>query len=362
VFKSKHLRIVAGMTVATFITVPLIDYQFKVFAKAYFTTDGVTAGDELSHFFGLFYTATGVIAAITQFGFAGRALERFGVVTSLLVLPASLLLGSIGTIGARLVQQVSMLFPLAVFSKGAENAFRYSIYDATMQVIYTPVPSHVRGRAKTFIDGILKPWAGGIAGGIITLTVGVMALEVEFLSFVAFGLILLWIGLVLAIGREYVAQLLQTLRKRRLDFSQNALEINDEVTVNILRKTLADPDPSNVRNALALAPRVVGHDLSDDVVRLLKADEADLRRRALVILGQQQSMRYANELQACFEDDEPEVRAEVRAFCRIVGEPAIRVVQGHLKSPHAEVRAAAVASLIRLGGREGILLSAELLM
>ncbi len=360
VFQSKHLKIIAGMTVATFITVPLVDYQFKVMAKDFYTSGGVTSQDGLTHFFGLFYTLTGVVAAVTQFGFTGRILERFGVVTSLMVLPVSLLIGTVGTITARLLQQAAWMFPLAVYAKGAENSFRYSIYDATMQVIYTPVPGHVRGRAKTFIDGILKPWSQAFAGVFMAVVVTGLALDLSILSYMAFALVLAWCGLVLAIRREYVAQLLETLRKRRLDFSQGALSISDEQTVSVLRAALRHDDLAKVRNALALAPRVEGHDLSDDAVHLLKRDEAEVRRRALLILAKGQSMRFAHAIQDMFEDEDPAVRAEaVRAFCAVVGEPAIRVVQGHLLADSAQVRGAAVASLIKHGGLEGILLSAE---
>jgi len=359
VFRSKHLKIIAGMTVATFITVPLVDYTFKVLVKGHFTDpSGAVMRDELTAFMGMFYTLTGVVAAIVQFGFASRLLERFGVVTSLLVLPVSLCVGSVTMIFA--AAGSAFAFIVGVATKGAENSFRYSINDATMQVIYTPVPGHVRGRAKTFIDGILKPWAGGIAGGAIVLFTGPLALPVKQLSYVSAALTLVWLSLVLAIGREYVAQLLNTLRRRRLDFSEDDLSITDENTVEILRRTLRAEDAAEVRNAAELATRVENHDLTPDIVALLERDESDLRVRALKLLGAKGSMRYSEQVQACFSDDSPEVVASaIRAFCAIVGEPALRVVARFLENDSALVRGAAVASLIKHGGLEGILVSAE---
>src|SRR5690606_37630511 len=106
VFKSKHLKLIAAMTVATFITVPLVDYQFKVIAKEHFQ-----AVDEYSAFMGVFYSASGLVAALMQLGLTGRLLERFGVVVSLLILPLFLLAGSTGMV-------IGMsAFYLAVFSK-----------------------------------------------------------------------------------------------------------------------------------------------------------------------------------------------------------------------------------------------------
>jgi ATP/ADP translocase/HEAT repeat protein len=349
VFKSKHLKLVAAMTVATFITVPLVDYQFKVIAKE--TFEGL---DAYSAFMGVFYSSTGVIAAIMQFGLTGRILERFGVVFALLILPIFLLAGSAG-------MAIGMgAFYLAVFSKGAENSFRYSIYDATMQVIYTPVPGNVRGRAKTFIDGILKPWAGGIAGAVIALVVARFGLPVTSLSWFALLLCGGWIFLVLRIRKEYVGELLSSLRRRRLDFSEKELVINDEQTVAVLKRALRSESANEARNALELVRRVVSHDLSSDVVDLLARKEADVRVRALEILGERGSMEHASEVQARFVDEDEDVRAAaIRAFCAIVGEPALRVVKVHLESASPEVRGASVASLIKHGGLEGILISAE---
>ncbi|MDP2343129.1 MAG: Npt1/Npt2 family nucleotide transporter [Deltaproteobacteria bacterium] len=355
VFQSKHLRIIAGMTVATFVTVPLIDYQFKVLVKEHFTAGSVVDTDAMSAFMGLFSAATGIIAAVMQLGFTGRILERFGVVFSLLLLPFTLLLGLFSMLGG-----VLQAFYAAVFTKGAENSFRYSIYDATMQVLYTPVPSNVRGRAKTFIDGIIKPVAGGLAGAVMVLLVGPMHVPVTSLGIVAVGLVGCWIVLIFRMRGEYVKELLATLRKRKLDFSDKNLVINDVEAVNVLRARLNSPDDSEVRNAIELCRRVQGHDLSPELARLLTHHTPDLRIGALEILGDRQLAVDLELIEARFKDDNDDVRAAaIRAFCALVGEPAVAIIEPHLKAASPAVRGAAVASIIRHGGLEGILHAAD---
>ena len=233
VFASKHLKIIAAMTVATFVTVPLIDYQFKVLVKEHFTIAGAVDTDAMSAFMGLFSAVTGVVAAVMQLVVTGRLLERFGIVAALLLLPVSLLTGLFG-----MLTSVASAFACAVFTKGAENSLRYSITDATMQVLYTPVPSVTRGRAKTFIDGVIKPLAGGAAGTAMVLIVGPMRLPLTSLAVVAVVLVAGWIGLIMLIRSEYVKELLATLRKRRLDFSDDSLVITDVATVAVFRQRL----------------------------------------------------------------------------------------------------------------------------
>ncbi len=378
VFQSTHLKIIAGMTVATFVTVPLIDYQFKVLVKEHFTAmidgKGVVDTDAMSMFMGLFSAATGVIAAIMQLGFTSRIIERFGVVVSLLLLPLTLLIGLFSMLG-----QVVNVFIAAVATKGAENSFRYSIYDATMQVLYTPVPSSLRGRAKTFIDGIIKPFAGGVAGAAMVLLVGPLHLPLTSLAAVAVGLVVCWIVLIWRIQGEYVKELLATLRKRKLDFSDRSLVINDAETVTLLRQRLRSPDDSQVQNAIELCRRVQGHDLSAELIALLAHNNHSLRVAALEIIGEKQLTVNLDVIEALFSgkggdanagaaeiDDEvvtqdaDRVRAAaIRCFCALVGEPAVAVVEPHLKAASPAVRGAAVASIIRHGGLEGILHAAD---
>jgi ATP/ADP translocase/HEAT repeat protein len=366
VLASKHLKIVAGMTIATFITVPLVDYQFKVLVKEHFTTGGVVDTDAISSFMGLFSAMTGVIAAVMQLAFTGRILERFGVVAALLLLPVTLL----GGLFAGLLS-VASAFACAVFTKGAENSFRYSITDATMQVLYTPVPSQARGRAKTFIDAVLKPIAGGLAGAAMVLLVGPLKLPLQSLAIVAVVLVACWIGLILLIRREYVNELLSTLRRRRLHFGDRSLTITDAPTVAVLRERLGGSDARDVRNAIELCRRVQGHDLSVELTALLQRPDPLVRRATLELLADRSAAERAARvdpahIEALFVgegvDDgvDDDVRAAaVSAYCAIVGENALPVVEPMLHAAAPAIRGAAVAGIIRFGGLEGILHAAD---
>jgi HEAT repeat protein/MFS family permease len=356
VLHSKHLKIIALMTVATFVTVPLVDYQFKVLVKEHFTSaTGVVDTDGLSEFMGQFSAATGVIAAVVQLVVTSRLLERFGVVSALLVLPLTLLGGLVAHVASLVSAYVAV-----VITKGSENAFRYSIYDATMQVLYTPVSSQVRGRAKTFIDGIVKPVSGGLAGAAMVLLVGPLHLPLKSLAVVSAVLVVGWIGLILLIRREYVRELLNTLRRRRLEFSEKSLVINDNQTVDLLRERLRSDDPAAVRDALELCRRVHGHDLTASLEPLFDHPEADLRARALEIVADRQGSADHDRIERLFADPDERVRAAaIRAYCAILGESSVKAVEPQLQSSSASVRGAAVAGLIRYGGLEGILHAAD---
>lgn len=348
ILQSTHLKIIAGMTCITFVTVQFVDFQFKSVTREAFK------GPELAAFYGYFTIATGVVAAVAQFGLSARLLERFGVVVALAVLPVSILLGTswVALAGASLWA--------VTFTQAAQTSFRYSIYDATMQVIYTPVPANLRGRAKTFIDGMLKPAAIGGAGILMWLLGNKLQMATASMAWVALVLSCLWLVLVLSIKREYVRELVATLRKRRLNFEEGAFAITDAATVEFLRRTLQSNSERAVRDALELLPRVEGTRFDGELEALLTHTAPDIRARAVALMGQGGTMASANPIAARFADEDADVRASaIRAYALIGRERSITKVVTHLKDEHAGVRAAAVAGLIAHGGLDGILQAAD---
>ncbi|MEW5850258.1 MAG: Npt1/Npt2 family nucleotide transporter [Myxococcota bacterium] len=347
IFKSNHLKIIALMTCITFVTVQFVDFQFKSVTRETFK------GEALAQFYAYFTIGCGVLAATVQFGLSARILERFGVIVALAVLPTSLLLGNAWVLAVGGLWAVT-------FTQGAQASLRYSIYDATVQVLYTPVPANVRGRAKSFIDGILKPGAIGASGFLMWLLGNKLGVATEDLAWVSLILLMVWVYLVLTIKGEYVRELLATLRKRRLNFDQSHLAITDAPTIAFLRRTLGSTEPREVRNALELLPRVHGASFSVELMALLGHSEADIRAKAVALLGASGTIEGGQRIADCFKDPDEEVRAAaVRAFCFLGRERAITVVTPFLEDPKPAVRAAAVAGLIVHGGLDGILRAAE---
>lgn len=354
VLHSKHLKLIAGIVVLTFLTVTVVDYQFKVVAKMQLSGEG-----ELASFFGYFYGFTGIISSLMQFFVTGRLLERSGIVISLLVLPVAILSGA----GAMLfVPMISMLVAVTV-AKGAENIFRYTVNDATMQLLYVPVPSHNRGRAKAFIDGILKPASIGVSGLVIYLLGRAFTSEqlVENLAFADIALLGGWIFLVVGIRGEYVKSLIETLHARRLDLGDTWSPVVDDATLKTLKTRLLSDDEQHVLHALELLPSLEA-DFYEELAELLEHPSQEVRIAAVKEIGTSGRVEGASAIHPLLADEHPKVRAAaIGAFCAIGRERAIRAASPFLNDPSGEVRAAAVAALILHGGLDGILTAAETL-
>lgn len=349
VLSDKHLRAVALLSAVTFFTTTLIDFEFKVVAA-----DKV-AGDGLAAFFGYFSAVVGVLALGLQLFGTSRLLNRVGVIGSLAVLPVSLGLGSAAL----------AIFPAlwaASMAKGADTLFRYSVNDATTQILYLPVPSQVRVAAKAFIDGVVKPMAIGLAGVTLAGYRAFLGGDPYRLAWLSLTLCGAWIAVVLGLRAKYLKSLQENLKQRRLALESARHRVIDSNTNSVLERALSSDDEQEVFNALALLPHLEKISLDQRVEALLEHRSPQIRVKALEYYAHRQTMRFANSVFRRFEDPEPAVRAAaVDAFCAMGRDKAVRSVRHFLADPDPRIRSAAVTGMIRFGGLDGVLVAAEAL-
>ena len=354
VLSSKHLQIIAGIVVVTFLTVTLVDFQFKVLVRSHYSSE-----IELASYFGYFYALTGIVASLMQFFITARVLERSGIVVALSVLPVAMGFGVTGIVMVPLISAITA----ATLAKGAENIFRYTLNDATMQLLYVPVPSHRRGRAKAFIDGILKQGSIATSGLLLFVLGHMMAAETLAyrLAYVDIAFLIIWLTLVIGIRREYVNSLIDTLRARRLDLSEAWSPVVDDGTQRLLQKRLHSEEEEEVLTTLELLESLDA-DVRSDLFHLLGHPSEEIRIRALALIGDAGMLEGAQQIHDLCRDPSPRVRsAAITAFCAVARERAINGVRSFLHDDDAQVRASAAAAMIQHGGLDGILTAAETL-
>ncbi len=371
IFTTRHVQLIAVLVVLTYMVSTMVDYQFNVIVGS-----EIPLKDDRSAYFASFFFYTGIIAGIIQFTLTRRILERFGVLFALLLLPLFMLLGTATMISLAFGMTMLGRLGAAALTKGSENVLRYTINDSTLQLLYLPVPSHVRGRAKAVIDGVLKPLSVGVAGFLLALLVGnlervagvSLGFELSVIDFswlVAVNL-LIWAAVLFWLKREYVKSLMHTLRKRRLNFADAQFEISDEGTVRILEEALegAGDNIGHIMHALELLPHVKGkarHTLNNQAVNLLLHPAVDVREAVLKYLRESGRGQH-REIAELLSDASHRVRAAaVLAYCATLREDALESAEALLNDPDLRVQAATVAALIRYCGLDGVLACAHLL-
>lgn len=349
VLNDGHLRTIALLSAVTFFTTTLIDFQFKVVAA------DRLKGDQLAAYFGYFSAVVGGLALVLQLFGTSRVLARAGVVGALAVLPLSLGVSNVAL----------AIFPVlwaASMAKGADTLFRYSINDATTQILYLPVPPQARVSAKAFIDGVVKPMAIGLAG------LGLAAYRVwgggdpYRLAWFSLVLCTAWLAIVAGLRSKYLKSLQENLKNKRFNIDAGRRHVNDSTTHLVLERALTSDDPLEVLNALTLLPNLDKVSLDHRVEGLLEHPDPTVRIKALGYYAQRQPMRFANSVFRRIEDTDPAVRAAaIDAFSAMARDKAVRSVRMYLHDADPRIRSAAVTGMIRYGGLDGVLVAAEAL-
>src|SRR3989441_198663 len=232
--------------------------------------------------------------------------------------PLGLALGS----GASAASATPGLF-VSSLAKGSDTIFRYTINDASMQLLYVPVAPHVRGRAKAFIDGVLKPTSVAFAGAVL-LFYKQSGGRGRPLTAAVLLLVGTWVWLLTRARGEYVRSLVESLERRRLDLSSSQLSRLNEGTMRALRTALGG-EPATVLHALTLVRQLAQEaDFTPELRSLLRHQDAAVRASALDQLGELRRPGPLIDMRGLQRDPVAEVRAAaLGAVCAIEQEAAV---------------------------------------
>ncbi|MFA6033962.1 MAG: HEAT repeat domain-containing protein, partial [Myxococcota bacterium] len=314
------------------------------------------SGDQLTVFLSWFIGCTGVLACLMQFFLTARMMERFGVFIALLLLPLGM--------GSGLLMFIPTVALWAAITAQASNyVFRYTINDATMQLLYIPVASAKRGRAKAFIDGMVKQWSIGLTG-VVLYFMAKAGYSLASLAVVPVVLVFVWVFILWKVKHEYLASLMDTLRKRSLDMSSMGLNAGDEGTVKMISGLLSDRTAraEQLLHVLDIMSQMNRRDWSAQLVDLTAHEDPRVRNRSLELLGAYGWGTDLGKMMKCLQDPDEQVRATaIITFCQLLKERAVSQVRPFLRDPSPRIRCAAVSGLVKHCGLDGILEAAETL-
>lgn len=190
--QSSHLTYLAGIIGISVIVAKLVDYQFSAIAA-----QKISDPDELTAFFGLWFSNFNVISLLVQLLLTQRLVGTLGVGSSLFFLPISIFLGAV------LVFFAPQLWA-AIFIKTADGSLKQSVNKAAVELLALPIPTDIKNQTKTFIDVVVDSLATGLGGVLLIFLVNGLDLSTRFISMMIGGLILFWVVFVLRIRRSYL--------------------------------------------------------------------------------------------------------------------------------------------------------------
>ncbi len=265
---------VAVLVAATTATALVIDYFFKSTIARTIPSAGRGA------FIARYYAVVNVIALVVQL-FAGSAILRgLGVATAMVVTPLLSVFG-----GAAALVAGSLALPVFVL-KGADGSLRSSINRLTTELVYLPVSSSGRQRAKPFIDGAIVRVVQAITAGALFGAGAYHMLTPRVFSAAVIVLSLAWLVSAMTMRRHYLGQLRRSVVPAADD--PGSLEL-DLPSAELVVEHLGSDDPDVVIGAMNTLARRDRQRLIPSLV--LRHPSGPVLRRALEIFGAGPSTR-----------------------------------------------------------------------
>ena len=284
-------------------------FQFSLIASQRYAGDT----DRLTRLFGTFNLGMGSAAFIIQLAATGPALRRFGVGVTVLLLPIALLFGSVLT--------MAMPFFFAVVLTNAfDQGLRFSIDKATFELLYLPLPSHVKSGVKGVIDVLVSRVGDGVGGLLLGLATQGFALGMIAIPGLGLGLrglatccavgCAVWVGLALVLRRGYVAAITDSLQRYRLDLERAATASMDRSASAVLAKAFDAGDPEAILYVLRAFAQSGRRPPLDAVRALLTHETPAVRARALAALRAAPDLTIRADAERLLHDPDIEVRTE----------------------------------------------------
>lgn len=281
--KNRFLTLIAGIVAVGVIISIFTEFQFLSAADLHF--DG--RPDALQSFLGFFDPALTVFAFFLNFLMAGYLIRKLKVERSLLLAPGVLLLCS-GAI---------LSFPFGLFMgiliRGSDESLNFSLNHPLREILYIPVPSHLRHKAKAFIDMFVFQSAK-VAGALVLLVFAlIMNKEIEYLtprfdaglakglSWVVIVFLIPWALFGWKIGREYLSTLQANIRLHWPRAEKALKEKLDLESAKLVFDTIDSRNQSSVLFALHLYDLLAEDKLSPDIKRLITDKSSEIQFLAL---------------------------------------------------------------------------------
>lgn len=346
VLASPLTRTIGAALVVVALVGTIADYQLDLTLKSVYGGNATGMVGFLSNF----RVAAGLVGLVVQFAVAGRLMERWGVLAALLVLPASVAAGGLAGLATG-----GSLWAISL-PRAADISFKYTLNDSAFNLLYLPLTSRQRARAKAVVDGTLKPALAVLLG---LLFLGVSRTGSTHVLPWTVPLLLLsggWVVLIFRATRHYVDALSASLVMRRLELGRGGVDLSDETSARVLKAALAEKDGLRVLHSLAVARSASGADWSDLVAPLTAHPDAAVRAEAVSYLAEHGAARHSERVKALMDDPSEAVgSAAIAAWCRLRGVGGVSDVVPRLSDPSLATRGAAIVALVRHGGLGGLL-------
>jgi AAA family ATP:ADP antiporter len=323
-YLSRLLTLVLMGTIA----LTVVDFVFKSTVADHIPPEG------LGPFFARFYLGLNSVALLIQIVGAGWLLRAFGAHRSSALLPSLIFGGAIGL-------SLGPVLLFAVALKAVDGSLRHTLYRSAVEVLYLPLNSQRRERAKGIIEVFGHRGGQAVASVLIIAAVG-MGLTTQQLGIVLLFLVIAWVVAIMSTQRQYVDLFRRRLRQGVID-TRLELEELDRHSLDVLLNALNSDQDLEVIAAIDIFDRHGKVELIP--VLVLYHPSTEVRSRALEAFADANDRRFIPVARRMLSDEDPDIRAAaLRALKAVV--PGPELLEEELDVEASIVRPTALIELI----------------
>jgi ATP/ADP translocase/CRP-like cAMP-binding protein len=334
--QSKHFQVIALVISFAAIGAGIIEQQLNMAVE-----QAIPGKDARTAFLGnvIFYSS--IAGFLIQMTLTSRVHRLLGIGFALLMLPVSL--G--GT--AILMLAVPALWT-STLARVLDTSLRYTVDKTTREILFMPLPTAMKYRAKPFADVAVDRFAKGVGAAVaLIIAIKVFGLSWWQLSYLSLAVTALWIFLALRARREYLLSFRRSLESRDMEAADLGVSAADLSTIETLVQELSQPDPARVVYAIDMLESLDKRSLVTPL--LLYHDAPEVRRRALRAIGSVRrdiAVSWLPQVRRMLSDADSGVRAAaIVAIGNINNEDAATLSRPLLADPDSRIRVTAAVAL-----------------
>jgi len=350
--ESRHLQVIALVIAFAAIGAGLIEQQLNMAAEAF---KGRAATDNLTAFLAQVTLYLSAIGFVIQVGLTSRVHRRLGVGFALMVLPTCL-----GATGLVMLLNAALWAP--ALARIVDTSLRYTFDKTTREILFLPLPTELKYKAKPFVDVTVDRFAKGLAAllALVLIKPWGFGFTWQQISWASLVVMALWVATALRARHEYQAAFRRSIDRREIEAQSVRPALADLSTVETLVEELAHPDEARVLYAIDLLESLDKRHLVTPL--LLRHDAESVRVRALLALEAARPEirdRWLGAVESLLRDGSMEVRAAaVRVLATIRGERGVELMRAYLQD--RDPRVATIAAITLAGSsREEDVAAAE---
>ena len=165
----------------------------------------------------------------------------------------------------------------ATILRGADKRLSHSLSQSTREILYIPVPTETRQRAKVFIDLFINKLADALSALVLYLTFPYLGFSARALSGLTLAFLLAWAVFNRRILAEYVGIVRKNLTISRPDADQLILDQIDVNATKLVFDTLESRGRSSVLYAMNLLDLIRKEKLTPELRAIIAARSSELR-------------------------------------------------------------------------------------